>query len=348
MPSRLRTYLPPLELLALGSALAVVIVLRAHDLRVGWRAFEMTVPPMVRQLPQILGAGLLLHALLTLGRRASLRDYLRGFVRPASMILWLRISLAFMVVTFAYTWLKVCVPLLRSDLFDAQLWRLDRLLHFGFAPNVFVVELLAGTPLLPALDLWYSFWVATIFAAWAWAATHPSLATRRNFVFGCALLSVVGSWIYLALPALGPCFAFPELFGEVKGAIRHAAGAQAALAENYAKMVAGRDGSLRQFNPYLGVAALPSLHVGAHAFFALWSRRHAPRLFLPWVAGTALTFVGSIATGWHYAIDGYAGILLAWGVFVVAERLEPVDDLPGVAVSAPPVETPPLAAGGSA
>ena len=33
---------------------------------------------------------------------------------------------------------------------------------------------------------------------------------------------------------------------------------------------------------------------------------------------TLLFFVGSVATGWHYAVDGYAGLLLAlvcwWGV----------------------------------
>ena len=103
----------------------------------------------------------------------------------------------------------------------------------------------------------------------------------------------------------------------------HAVGTQGALAANYARMIAGRDGSLREFNPYLGVAAFPSLHVGAHWLFALWARRHARPMFVPFAVATALTFVASVATGWHYAVDGYAGLLLAWLVVTVADRLEP-------------------------
>jgi membrane-associated phospholipid phosphatase len=37
-----------------------------------------------------------------------------------------------------------------------------------------------------------------------------------------------------------------------------------------------------------------------------------------------LTFVGSMLTGWHYAIDGYAGALLAWLCVLLAQRLEQV------------------------
>jgi hypothetical protein len=321
-----------LELLALAAFLAVVVVLRARGLRMDARALRFTLPPMLWSLPRILLAGVALHVIVALVRRRSVLEFLRGFVRPLSLLGWARICAAFMLVTFAYTWLKVCVPLLNQRLWDLELWRLDRALHLGFAPNVFVVELLAGTPVLGALDLWYSFWIVSVFAAWAWAAAHPDPASRRNFAFACAFLSIAGSWLYLSLPALGPCYAYPELFAGVGAEIRHAAGTQAALAANYQRMLAGRDGSLTQFNPYLGVAAFPSLHVGAHWLFALWARRHARPMFAPLVVATALTFVASVATGWHYAVDGYVGMLLAWLVLAVADRIEPV---PPRAVPAP-------------
>ena len=313
-----------LELLALAAFVAVVVLLRARGLRMDAHALRFTLPPMLASLPRILVAGVALHVVVALVRRRPVLGFLRAFVRPGSLLGWARICAAFMLVTFAYAWLKVCVPLLNQRLWDLELWRLDRALHLGFAPNVFLVELLAGTPLLGALDLWYSFWIVTVFAAWAWAAAHPDAARRRNFAFACALLSIAGSWLYLTLPALGPCYAYPELFASVTGEIRHAAGTQAALAANYARMVAGRDGTLSQFNPYLGVAALPSLHVGAHWLFALWARRHARPMFLPLAAATALTLVASVATGWHYAVDGYAGMLLAWLVLAVADRVEPI------------------------
>jgi len=37
-------------------------------------------------------------------------------------------------------------------------------------------------------------------------------------------------------------------------------------------------------------------------------------------------FFGSLATGWHYAVDGYAGALLAWAAVAIADRFEPVGD----------------------
>ena len=59
-------------------------------------------------------------------------------------------------------------------------------------------------------------------------------------------------------------------------------------------------------------AAMPSLHVGLHFFFFLWSRRRARPLVVFFALATVLTFMGSILTGWHYAVDGYVGMLLAW------------------------------------
>ena len=47
-----------------------------------------------------------------------------------------------------------------------------------------------------------------------------------------------------------------------------------------------------------------------------FARRHPLRV--PYLVATLVMFVGSVATGWHYAIDGYAGILLAWLVFRLA------------------------------
>jgi membrane-associated phospholipid phosphatase len=67
---------------------------------------------------------------------------------------------------------------------------------------------------------------------------------------------------------------------------------------------------------------MPSLHVGAHWLFMLWIRREIRPLFVLAAVATFLTFIGSIITGWHYAVDGYVGIALAQLVYMVAVRLE--------------------------
>ena len=312
-----------LEIVVVAAALLVVVVLRWRGARMGWRALELMLPSMVSALPKILIWGLVLNVLATLALRRSVAGYLESFFRVRSLLGWVRVCAAFMLVTFAYTWLKVCVPLLRERVWDAELWQVDRWLHLGYSPNVFAATLFSSPPVLHVLDLWYSFWIVTIFAAWAWAAAQPDVARRRGFVFGCALLSIAGSWLYVALPALGPCYAYPAVFASIRNDIPYAVGTQAALAANYARMVAGRSSVLRQFNPYLGVAAFPSLHVGAHWYFALWARRYERRLFVPLAGATALTFLASLATGWHYAVDGYAGMLLAWLAVRAVDRFEP-------------------------
>lgn len=36
---------------------------------------------------------------------------------------------------------------------------------------------------------------------------------------------------------------------------------------------------------------------------------------------TGIIFVGSIHLGWHYALDGYVGIVMSWMVWILAKRL---------------------------
>jgi hypothetical protein len=333
----------PFEVFTWSATAATVVFLRAQGLRIDWRTVEFMAVPMLSRLPSMLLWGLALQGVALAVRRRSPASWLREVATPGSAALWLRVWLAAMAMTYSYTWLKVCVPLLRRELLDAPLLALDRIVHFGLSPSVFAAELVRGTVLAGLLDRWYGLWVTSVLATLAFVFLSPRPADRRHFALACALLWIVGSWLYLALPAVGPCYANPELFAGLREEIPGAVAAQNELWRNYARVVAGRDGSLRQFKPYLGVAAMPSLHVGAHWLFALWARRRAPRLFVPFALATALTFLASVATGWHYAIDGYAGLLLAWAAVRVADRCEP-PAAPAESGGAPAGEPPAAAA----
>lgn len=61
----------------------------------------------------------------------------------------------------------------------------------------------------------------------------------------------------------------------------------------------------------VGISAFPSVHVVSAVLFALYaSRRSRVVGNALWIfAGIILT--GSVVLGWHYAVDGYAGALLA-------------------------------------
>lgn len=65
---------------------------------------------------------------------------------------------------------------------------------------------------------------------------------------------------------------------------------------------------------FLGIAAFPSLHVAHMAIMLVVALRTVP-FYALWMAwATTATFIATIGFGWHYAIDGVAGILLAVGI----------------------------------
>jgi hypothetical protein len=318
------------EWVTLASMLVAAVFLRAHGLRMDWETVRWIVVPPLGKLPAALGLGIALQLLYRLLTRHPLRAYLREVVRPRWWILWLRLMLALVAMQYGYFWLKVSVPLVHPRLWDHALWRLDTWLHFGISPSVFVVNLFAGTPLVPLLDRWYGLWVTTIFATLTFWSASLDDRLRRRILLSSVLLWTLGSWIYMSVPALGPAYLEPRVFDPVSQEMPGAHGGQRVLQENYARLLEGRrSGALRQLNPTRGIAAMPSLHVGLHFFFFLWARRRARPLVVPFALFTALTFAGSLLTGWHYAVDGYVGMLLAWLCYRIArwhEGEDPIGD----------------------
>lgn len=295
---------------------------------------------------ELVTLAMLAVALVALRRRAAAwwrgepRAWLRDAFAPASLLLLARTWLALAVVTYAYTFVKVSVPVMNERLHDGTLERLDRLAHFGLSPTVFAVELVRDTPLARWLDVYYLLWLTMILVFQSATFWSPSALRRRNFSLACALLWFAGGWLYVAVPALGPCYATPEVYAPIRAELPGASALQARLWHNYRVVVASRDGARREIQPLLAVAAMPSLHVGGLWLLALWSKRHARRLFVPAALATTLTFFGSLVTGWHWAVDGYAGMLLAWGAVALADRWEPVPVEPGAADEPPPAPAP--------
>ncbi len=310
----------PFEVAAWGGLLAGVPFLRLSGLNVDWVAVEYTIPPLFAPTLQALAGGVVLWTLYLAARGHSLGAYFRQIASPPWLWLAARLWVVCLVFTFTYFWMKVSVPLVNERLWDDVLWRLDRVLHLGFQPSIFWTALLDGTPLAPALATWYGWWIATMMFGLGFFCAMPEGELRRRFMLSTVLLWIVGAWIYTAVPAVGPVYVQPEVWQGLESEMPGVASAQAMLWQNYQTMLGGRTAPLSRFNPTRGVAALPSLHVGGHWLLMLWARRAAPPLFLPAAAATLLTFLGSIVTGWHYAVDGYAGILLAQGAYWAAWR----------------------------
>lgn len=301
------------EILALVSFAATVATLRLGGLRVNLLTFWFIVRETGPFLLLFLGIGVVANLLWRLQPSGSLRPYLRALRTPSWLLFTVRIWVAGVLNLYAYTWLKVAIPLLNERLWDAELARFDQAFHGGHSPSRLLVALFEETPIPRLLDRVYSLWMPMTMAGAGFFAMSLSPRARAQFFFSYAMLWTLGVWTYVALPALGPGLAYPREWTTVRAELPSAVETQAALLRNYRKVVESRTtGALRAgFNPSLGVAAMPSLHVGINGLLLLWCFRRARPLTALSLVALILTFLGSVVTGWHYAVDAYVGFALA-------------------------------------
>ena len=254
-------------------------------------------------------------------RRGHLGAYL-GVVRsPLWIIDTLRFALSTALFIHTYGWIKLAVPLLHGRLFDQELWDLDAKLMAGHAPNEFFLALFSAPAVLRFIDWSYAniFFVSLVIAM-SFFGSSPSRRLRHAFMDSNVLLWLTGAWLYVAVPSLGPAYRFPDIWLPLAGLLDRTQTLQRLLMTNYQNVLAFARGVSRPVSVLFGVAAFPSLHVAFQTLVFLWMRR-------VWRGGEVIfgifvvaILVGSLITGWHYLIDGLAGMLLAWLCYALSAR----------------------------
>jgi hypothetical protein len=244
---------------------------------------------------------------------------LRGFLlSPRFFLEFAAAMVAVHATIMVFVNLKQYIPAVNERLYDSPLWRLDAWLHLGIEPAVAATELAAETGLLPWLDrayvLYYPAQLAVPLLFLLAARLRP---LRGRFFFAYCVIWMLGGLMYFAWPSLGPVYYRPSRFVWLDQA-PYAQFLQDLLMRDYVRF--RTDPAYYTVKLYQGVAALPSLHVGVLALFAIAAWPWRPIAIALWTL-TAITFLGSMALGWHYAVDGYAGAALAWFAWWLACRL---------------------------
>ncbi|NQT90839.1 MAG: phosphatase PAP2 family protein [Candidatus Omnitrophica bacterium] len=235
----------------------------------------------------------------------------------------LRISIAIMVMLVFFCNLKQIIPLVNPVLFDNQMWRLDQAFHFGISPTILMVELFKNNFVLHAMDVIYaSFFLKNIVVPLIFILQYKSKTLRNQFITAICLCWIIGGMSYYLFPAMGPCYLTPGFFSSMD--IPIAKQLQDILLECYT-VVRQNPYSPRGRNFY-GIAAMPSLHIAIVALFTFFARRLNRFLYIGLLIYLIFMFIGSILLGWHYAIDGYVGLLLAILIYFITTRI--VKDTP--------------------
>jgi hypothetical protein len=289
---------------------------------------------------------------LTDPRRAV--PLLLPYVSLDFFVLTLRRALAVFTGVFFFLHLKHVVLWLHFANYDQVFWDLDRWLHAGVQPNVWLMERLGPQHDVALLLDWlyikyfdYKVLVSLVFLC--------ELGGRRlseQFVLAYTLLWVLGGLAYLAMPADGPCYAVLLGATDIPAAGRQWGFPYPIVTELPATYVeAFRDAKIwtakglqhtlwttrwgfvyqgKLPDMFYGVAAMPSLHVAAVVLLAYFLARLSFWAGLVGVAYATAIAVGSVFLQWHYAVDGYAGALLAACTAWIAVRLAPDrDEVPG-------------------
>lgn len=162
----------------------------------------------------------------------------------------------------------------------------------------------------------------------------PQSELRFRYLLGYTLLwSVVGSMFAFLMPAAGPCFDYFFHGSEVdfrpltdliaqQHAYLKSVGAPGLYSPTYQEHLLslfGADGVALGG----GISAIPSLHNGMTALFVCFAISWKRKLAFVLIPYSLIIWFGSIHLGWHYAIDGIVGNLLAIACWMMTRSAVP-------------------------
>ena len=244
--------------------------------------------------------------------RGTLGQYLARIRTPGWLTDLVRLIVFGSLLAHTYAWIKLVIPVIHPRSYDQVFWDLDQTLLFGLSPNVLFINLFNQPFLLQVIDWSYArVFIASMTVAFGFFLSEPSRRLRVAFQTGNTILWCAGAWLYLMFPSIGPAYRFPDLWLPLASVLPRTQAAQRLLMTNYQNVLRLPTGTAGDLQLMFGVAAFPSLHVAFQMFAFLWMRRI-------WIYGQIVfgifvlaILIGSVVTGWHYLVDGLAGIVLA-------------------------------------
>ena len=238
---------------------------------------------------------------------------LRGFFDRRKLLAVLIIASAQVPFFSGFHMIKVCIPQITVFWADDAFARLDRVLH-GSQDAFFLYHGLLGEviPNAAVVTAYFPVWltIAYVYPALV-AAFEPDEARairhiRLHFISWVLLGTVVAlifasaGPIYVALLTGAEDFAYLDAFLQADQAAF--AGVIHLQRELWTEHSTGALGS--------GISAFPSLHVAAATLPVVWLVDRFGWYGLISALFPAMIQYGSVLTGFHYAVDGYASVVV--------------------------------------
>ena len=285
------------------------------------RLLSAAVQNLSKRVPEILGTILIwrlfyaTYVVKPVNRMAWLREDILTFLRNreglvSGLVATLAVSVGF--ATFGRG--KSLIPLFNEFSWDHAFMQLDKSLHLGFHPYEILYGIFPSSQMVNFLAYNYSFWLSVLFfVMYTTCFVRSDSPARMQFLFAMLLAWAVGGNliatvfssagpVYFERLGLGQTFApLDQLLQDRSGrALRGVFALQDKLWEMYAMP-----------ESFSVISAFPSMHLATSTLMAIiaFKYRRWAGILMSIFAG--LIMVGSVMLGWHYAVDGYAGALVA-------------------------------------
>jgi len=271
-------------------------------------SFVLAVLWFLNMAVRVRPASPLRHALVDL-RSVMTTDVLLHRLVPAFLYLYL--------VMTAYGGIKANIGSLNGYSWDAPLAELDRILFAGTDPWMAVHALFPGVFWAKLINVLYHLWFFIMFGLWFWVAGLPTRDRYRTvFLLSYGLVWAIGGiLIATAFASVGPCF-YERLLGDphfspLVDTLRSYDLMAVALQDDLWNIFATNGDA-----PGAGLSAFPSMHCASATLFALFGFTRSRGLGWALTAFAVCIYIGSIYLGWHYAVDGIAGVAIALCVWI--------------------------------
>lgn len=219
--------------------------------------------------------------------------------------------------------IKSLFPVLATSSWDMDFAQMDLLIH-GVYPHEFFVPFVMQWNLEGAVEQAYVIWFLFMFMANFYSLFFDRDPIRRKQYLWSFILCWIASGTVLALAfySAGPVFyhlVYPDAVDPYKDLVLWLSTAdKGEPANSFRGAMYLYEVAMDEFRPdFNGPSAMPSQHVGVAWLIALYAFRIKPVWGWVMSAYTAIIFISSVVLGWHYAIDGYAGIVLVTIIWVI-------------------------------
>jgi hypothetical protein len=258
-----------------------------------------------------------------------LRELKHNYLTASRIFLALPVLLMWPAFINMFSYLKALISTFRPFYLDTTLADWDRRLHLGSLPNEWLDPIFGHAVPVLILNWTYTVWFLVIMTVLVLqSANAGNRRLRAQYLLAQALLwPILGNLVATLFSSAGPCY-----YGLLISGPNPYAGHMTRLheiADSLKFSMFGYDLHLpitalwmQQYlwNGYQdsqlalgqGISAFPSLHVASSWLVARLCLAYGRKTALFGFIFLALICIGSVELGWHYAIDGYVGVLGAW------------------------------------